>query len=136
VFLDLYALDGIAEQAWNALANKLAGAGLMERSPARARATEACRARHLLVIVEGGEEADGKDGRTTKDELFSVLSPENRWLLLTRLNTQANAAESVELQGSLDREDAGHLLDFLTKRRLGADVRERVLELLQGIRSR
>ncbi len=75
VYLDLYSLHGQAEPAWNALANRLQGVEFMERSPARERATEACRARQVLVIIEGGEEADGGPGRTTIVELFSVLSP-------------------------------------------------------------
>ncbi|MBI1786998.1 MAG: hypothetical protein HYR60_05515, partial [Acidobacteria bacterium] len=132
VYLDLYTFHGEAEAAWNTLANKLAGAGFMERSSARDRATEACRARRLLVIIEGGEEADGKDGRAGINELLSVLSPQNRWLLLTRLNTQAAPAESVELREALDREDSARLFEVLTKGRVTAAVRDRTLELLEG----
>ena len=132
VFLDLYTFHGEAEPAWGALANKLAGAEFMERSPARDRATEACRARSLLVVIEGGEEADGKDGRADISDLLSVLSPENRRLLLTRLNTQAAAAESVELKEALGDPDAERLLDALTQGRVTAAVRDRVLRLLEG----
>ena len=118
---------------WNALANRLQGVEFMERSPARERATEACRARQVLVIIEGGEEADGGPGRTTIVELFSVLSPENRWLLLTRVNTQSAVAESVPLTEALDAADAGALLDWLTANRpLASNVRQTVLELLEG----
>lgn len=96
------------------------------------RTAEACRGRHLLVVVEGGEEADGKDNRTTINELLSVLSPENRWLLLTRVSTQANPAESVEVKSALNHGEAGALLDYLTKGRLAGPVRERTLKLLEG----
>jgi tetratricopeptide (TPR) repeat protein len=132
VYLDLYAFHGKAEPAWDSLASKLAGAGFMERSPARQRATGACQARHLLVVIEGGEEADGQDGRASMSEILSVLSPQNRWLLLTRLNTQAATAETVLLREALHPEDAARLFDALTNGRLTAAVRGRALELLQG----
>jgi hypothetical protein len=76
-------------------------------------------------------EADGA-GRGGIHELLSVLSPQNRWLLLTRLHTQADAAESVTLKETLDREDAGRLLDTLTKERVSGGLRERLLDLLEG----
>lgn len=132
VVLDLYTFHGHAEPAWNILANKLAGAAFMERLPARHRATEACRARRVLVIIEGGEEADAMDGRASIRELFSVLSPENRWLLLTRLSTQAGPAETVALKDALHSDDAANLLDSLTQGCVTAAVRDRVLELLEG----
>ena len=132
VYLDLYTFRGQAEPAWNRMANALAGPAFMDRSPARDRATEACRARRLLVVVEGGEEADGQDGRASIRELFSVLSPENRWLLLTRLSSQTAPAESVELKEALQAGDAAKLLDSLTQGRVTGAVRERVLELLEG----
>ena len=132
VYLDLYTFHGEAEAAWDTLANRLAGAGFMQRSPARDRATEACRARDVLVVIEGGEEADGQDGRAGIAELLSVLSPENRWLLLTRLSTQSAVAESVVLRDALPPEDAAKLLDFLTQGRVAAAVRDRALRLLEG----
>jgi tetratricopeptide (TPR) repeat protein len=132
VFLDLYAFHGEAGPSWDTLANKLAGAGFMERSPARARATDACRARRVLIVIEGGEEADGKDGRADIGELLIVLSPQNRWLLLTRLSTQAAAAESVVLSEALHREDAARMLDALTRGRVATALRDRALELLAG----
>jgi hypothetical protein len=132
VFLDLYTFHGEAEPAWGTLANKLAGAGFMERSPARDRATEACRGKRLLVVIEGGEEADGKDGRADINELFSVLSPQNRRLLLTRPSIQSAPAASIELKDALGPEDAEQLLDSLTAGHVTADVRDRVLTLLEG----
>jgi hypothetical protein len=61
VLLDLYTFRGQAEPAWNTLASKLAGAEFMERSSARDRAVEACRALRILVIIEGGEPAGVRD---------------------------------------------------------------------------
>jgi hypothetical protein len=84
------------------------------------------------VILEGGEEADGEDGRASIGEFFGVLSPQNHWLLLTRLSTQAAPAESVVLREALDADDAARLFDALTKGRVQASVRERVLALLEG----
>lgn len=132
VFLDLYTFRGQAEPTWNALANKLAGAEFLERAPARDRATEACRARRLLVVIEGGEEADGKESRAEIRDVLSVLSLENRRLLLTRLSTQAVPAESVELREALQPQDAADLLDSLTEGRVTGALRDRVLELLEG----
>ena len=131
-YLDLHAVRGQADLAWHALANQMAGAGFMQNSPARDRAREVCRARRILVVVDNGEEADGNDGRCAIAELFSVLSLENRWLLLTRLSTQATLIESVELKKPLHPDDAARFLDSLTLRRVTTVVRERVLELLEG----
>jgi tetratricopeptide (TPR) repeat protein len=133
VYLDLYTFRGHLEPAWSALANRLCGAAFLESRPARDRATEACRARRILVIVEGGEEADGIDGRGTIPDLFGVLSPENRWLLLTRLSTQSVVDESVYVREALPPNDAAALLDWLTRHRpLAADVRQAELGLLEG----
>ena len=133
VFLDLYTHHGQADPAWNTLANHLRGVDFLERRPARERAAEACRARRLLLIIEGGEEADGNSGRASIPELFSVLSPENRWLLLTRLSTQAAVAETVTIKEALHPQEAADLLDWLTRNRPPArEVRQTVLDLLEG----
>jgi tetratricopeptide (TPR) repeat protein len=133
VYLDLYPLQGHAEPVWHVLANRICGAAFMDTRPARERATEACRARRLLLIIEGGEEASGRGGRATIAELFGVLSPENRWLLLTRLSTQAVSTDTVVLTAALDPDDAGALLDALTASRvLDARVRADVLTRLAG----
>ncbi|HET8799186.1 MAG TPA: tetratricopeptide repeat protein [Thermoanaerobaculia bacterium] len=133
VYVDLYTNHGAAEPVWNALANRLRGPEFMDRAPARERAAEACRGRRMLLVVEGGEEADGGSGRTTIAKLFGVLAPENRWLLLTRLTKQALPAETVSLREALEPEDAAALLGWLTRERpLAAPVRESVLALLEG----
>jgi len=131
-YLDFYQFHGKAEEAWNSLANKLAGPDFMERATARERATNACTGRKVLVIVEGGEEADGSTGRDSIGEFLSALSPQNRWLLLTRLSTQAKATDSVFLRETLHRSDAARLLDSITKGRVTDELRERVLDLLDG----
>ncbi|MEP7012421.1 MAG: tetratricopeptide repeat protein [Acidobacteriota bacterium] len=132
VFLDLYTFRGQMEPAWNSLANKLGGVELMERAPAEERAIEACQARRVLIVIEGGEEADGKNGRSDLRKLLSVFSPQNRRLLLTRLSTQAIPAESVELKEALQPEAAAKLLDSLTLGRVTGAQRDCVLELLEG----
>ncbi|MDA1314825.1 MAG: tetratricopeptide repeat protein [Acidobacteria bacterium] len=132
VFLDLYTFHGEAQPAWGALANTLAGPDFMPDSPAKNRATEACRGRRILVVIEGGEEADGAGKRAGINELLSVLSPQNRRLLLTRQITQTVPAETVKLEHALQPADAARLLDSLTQGRVMADVRDRVLALLEG----
>ncbi len=133
VFLDLYRLHAQAEATWNALANKLASDRSKENEPARQRATAACRGRRLLVIVEGGEEADGEDGRPSIADLFDdVLSPENCRLVLTRFSRQAGAGEALELKEALQPADAADLFDEVSKRRVPSSVRDRVLSLLEG----
>ncbi|HXA20216.1 MAG TPA: CHAT domain-containing protein [Thermoanaerobaculia bacterium] len=132
VFLDLYTYRGLAEPAWNNLANALAGTGFMDTSPARERAAEACRARRALIIIEGGEEADEENGRTSIQELCSVFSSQNRRLLLTRLSTQTVPAESVELKEALPPADAADLLDSLTQNRVTGAVWDQILALVEG----
>jgi len=132
VFLDLYTYRGQSDPAWNNLANTLAGAGFMQKSTARERAIEACRASRILIIIEGAEEADGKDGRASIDHLCEVFSPQNRRLLLTRNSSQAVPAESVALTEALHPSDAATLLDSLTQRSITGTVRDQVLALLEG----
>ncbi|MBV9071125.1 MAG: hypothetical protein JO231_20595 [Acidobacteria bacterium] len=126
VFLDLYTYRGQSDPAWNALANALAGASFMEKSSARERATEACRKRRILIIIEGGEEAE------SITDLFAVLSPQNRHLLLTRNSSQALPTESVVLKEALPPDDAAALLDSLTQGLVTGAMRDQVLALLEG----
>lgn len=133
LYLDLYSLHGRAEPAWNTLANRLQGFEFMKNAPARNRAIEAFRARRVLLVIEGGEEADGKEERTTIPTLLRVLSPECRSLLLTRLSTQAAAEESIELSEALNPDESARLLDAITEKRpLDPAIRQNVLEMLEG----
>ena len=107
----------------------------MERSPARERATNACQGRNILVAIEGGEEANGLDGHARIEEILAALSPQNRWLLLTRLSTQAAAAASVTLTDALQADEAAELFDSLTKSRvppIPPAMRDEALNLLEG----
>ncbi len=135
VFLDLYTLRGAAEPAWETLANKLAGPNFLERSPARERATNACQGRNIMVVIEGGEEADGAEGHARIEEILAALSPQNRWLLLTRLSTQAAAAASVTLTDALKADEAAELFESLTRSRvppIPPAMRDEALKLLEG----
>ena len=66
VFLDLYTFKGEPETTWNTLANTLGGPEFLTASPARDRATEACRARRVLIILEGAEEVEKQDNHDQK----------------------------------------------------------------------
>ena len=131
VLLDLYRLKGRADDAWNALANALIG-GDHANLPARERAERACRNRRVLVIIEGAEEADGRDQRCRLTELLGVLEPGNRQLVLTRDFRQIIPANAVQLTEALDTEVAGDLFDQIAGGRVAPEVRDAVLELLQG----
>ena len=132
VFLDLYALQAQPEMVWDRLASRLHGEAFMQRAQPRQRATEACRGRRVLVVIEGAEEADGQTPRADLPTLLSVLSPENRTLVLTRSSAQVLPAQTVSLAQALAPEDAAALLNDLTRDTLAPDLRQRVLTLLQG----
>jgi tetratricopeptide (TPR) repeat protein len=133
VLLDLYTHRGRAEPAWNRLADTLGGPAFLERSLPHDRAAEACRGRRALIILEGGEEADGENDRSDIEELCGVFLPsQNCRLLLTRNSHQAIPSEAIELKEALLPNDAAQLFDSLTAGRLGGEVRERVLTLLEG----
>ncbi|WP_442775379.1 DUF4062 domain-containing protein [Sphaerotilus montanus] len=132
VFLDLYALQAQPEMVWDRLASRLHGEAFMQRAQPRQRATEACRGRRVLVVIEGAEVADGQTPRADLPTLLSVLSPENRTLVLTRSSAQVLPAQTVSLARALAPEDAAALLDDLTRDTLAPDLRQRVLTLLQG----
>lgn len=132
VYLDLYAWHAKAELAFNTLASTLAGAEFRDSLPARERAAEACRGRRFLLIVEGGEAANGEEGRAGIGDLFAVLAAENRWLLLTRNGHQALPAETLKLHDALEPPAAEDLLASLTGTQLSGPLRDRVLVLFQG----
>src|SRR5262249_23523789 len=71
-------------------------------------------------------------GRISIKEFLSVLTPQNCWLLLTRLTNQADHTKSVILKEALHSEDAARLFDSITEGRVTGDVRTQVLDLLQG----
>lgn len=132
VYLDLYATKANGEATWSRLANRLAGPAFLDSAPPRVRAEAACQGRDLLLIIEGGEEADGGEGRATLPELLAVLTTEATRLLLTRDPTQATSAESIKLDEALLPEDAADLFDTLSGRRLEGVQRQRMLDLLAG----
>ena len=133
VFLDLYTYRGDAKKAWGSLANSLKGGKFEQNAADENRAREACRNASFLLIVEGAEEADGLEGRVTLEALLSVLTPQNRWLVLTRNIDQTLPAERIEIREELSEKDAATLFESL----LGATeiepaLRDRVLTLLEG----
>lgn len=132
IYLDLYATRANRDTIWSRLANTVAGFSFLERAAPRTRAEEACRGRRLLLIIEGGEEADGHDGRAGLANLLSVVSAETVRLLLTREATQAVPVESVMLREALSPDDAAALLDSLSGSRLAGTSRQKLLELLAG----
>ena len=132
VFLDLYEVHGNLDRALHSLATALMGEDFMANAQPHDRATSACRGKRILVIIEGGEEADGIGDHGKIADLFSALSPDNRRLLLTRLSTQSAVVDSVSLTEALNETDAAALLDLLTQGRVTAEVRTRVLALLEG----
>lgn len=132
VMLDLYVHRGQAEPAWHELANRLQGIEFLPDRSARDRATEALRNGRVLLVVEGAEQADGHKGRTALADLQRPLGSRCRWLVLTRTLEQADPVSRIWLQDLLDASEAGELLDELTAGPLRADIREPVLQLLQG----
>lgn len=132
IYLDLYATRADRDTIWSRLANTVAGFSFLEEATPRTRAEEACRGRRLLLIIEGGEEADGNDGRAELANLLSVVSAETVRLLLTREATQAVPAESIMLHEALSPDDAAALLDSLSGSRLAGTSRQQLLELLAG----
>jgi tetratricopeptide (TPR) repeat protein len=133
VLLDLYVHRGQAEPAHHALANRIKGVDFLPDQSGSVRAAQALRDQRVLVVVEGAEQCDGLEGRAALLDLQRPLGSSCRWLILTRLLTQADSAYRVWLRERLSDGEAGELLDELTRARpLPADLREPVLELLQG----
>jgi tetratricopeptide (TPR) repeat protein len=120
VFVDLYLYQGQAERAWGHIADSVRGANFNPQWDAHQRAAEACRGRSLLLIVEGGEEADGSgegaSRRTTRHELIQPLRWEGRIVWLTRPMPQSPAEPDIELETPLEQQDAVDLFDHLTRR--------------------
>ena len=134
IFVDLYTNATTTIQAlWDILANKLAGPTFLERAQSRDRATAACQAaQSVLIVIEGGEEASGEDGRPTITEFLSVLSPQNRYLLLTRLKNQSLATDTIYLTDALHPDEAANLFDHITRGDVPAPLRTQALTLFEG----
>jgi len=132
VYLDLYASRANADAIWSMLANRLAGADFLEREPPRIRAERACSGKRLLLILEGCEEADARDGRADLADLLSVVPIESVRLLLTRPPGRAAPAESIQLRDALEPEDAAALLSALSGDRLTGAAKQKLLVLLAG----
>ena len=142
VFLDLYALHGQADPAWEALAHAVAPLSIedaiaMRAVPARERAIAACRGKRVLLVVEGGEEARGTSEpgdpvRTTRHDLLDPLALQGPVLWLTRTGAQSNANEWIRVDTPLETDEARALFDAIA----GADVpgatRDEALTLLHG----
>ena len=101
LFLNLYKFKSERDQLWQNLADSLAGSNFNENAPQRERATKALHRKKVLVIVEGAEQANGKDGHVQLSELLSVLSDENRTLILTRDQTQTTPGATIQLDEPL-----------------------------------
>jgi tetratricopeptide (TPR) repeat protein len=132
LYLDLYATHANRDAIWSRLANRLAGPGFLDQSPPRARAEEACSGKRLLLIIEGGEEADGHEGRADLADLLSVIPADSIRLLLTREAKQAVPVESITLREALEPDDAAALFDTLSGNRLVGNDRDQLLTLLAG----
>ncbi|MFN8521800.1 MAG: tetratricopeptide repeat protein [Chloroflexota bacterium] len=138
LFVDLYAMRGSADTAWNHIANSLRSIDFAKDATPFDRATEACKDKRILVVIEGGEEADGRGGRARLSDIKRAFSDENRTLLLTRDSTQAPALETVALKESLGTDDAAALFDSLvptnedSQKRITPEVRSDALKLLHG----
>lgn len=134
VLLDLYQLKANAELIFTALANALIGTSHADR-PALDRAREASRNRRILLIFEGAEEADGKEGRVDIGRVLAALDPLNARLILTRDSTQAAPSATIRVGDALGEPEADALFAALTSHaglQIPDDVRSRVLRLLQG----
>lgn len=142
VFLDLYALHGQADPAWEALASAVApqtteDAVAARAMPSRERAIAACRGKRFLLVVEGGEEARGTADagdyvRTTRHALLDPLALQGPVLWLTRTSAQSNRNEWVRIETPLGADDAGDLFDAIAGVDVPRQTRDEALALLHG----
>jgi len=131
VYLDLYRYKGNADAIHHALANAFIGAAEQQHA-ADLRARIACARRHALIVFEGAEEADGRDGRATLRDIVAVLDESNRKLVLTRDKTQTLPVETIDLETPLAPADAEKLFDKLTGGRVTGATRSGILGKLEG----
>ena len=118
VYLDLYQQKDQPQAAWREIADALGGRDLPQNTTDDLRAREACRGKQLLLIVEGGEEADGglrADGsqRPTRHSLIDPLQWEGSVLWLTR-PTPTSPVAQITLDAPLSEGEADALLVHLT----------------------
>jgi hypothetical protein len=99
--LDLYRHKSRSDDAWNVLASALIGDEKAEEPP-HVRAKRACRNPLVLIIIEGAEEADGRDGHCTLREQLGIYVPQNSHLVLTGDPTQAHPTRTLSLTQKLD----------------------------------
>ncbi|HEU0124472.1 MAG TPA: tetratricopeptide repeat protein [Bryobacteraceae bacterium] len=131
--LDLYVLHGAVDSIWHSLATAVAGEGAGEQSPSLTRVRHALVGKRLLVVIEGGEEADGKEGRIAIAPLLAEIAGNNRWLLLTRNKLQVSAPESVSIGAPLSVGESTELFAFLTSGvSIDEETRTGILQLVQG----
>ncbi|MCB1229227.1 MAG: hypothetical protein KDN19_03110, partial [Verrucomicrobiae bacterium] len=133
VYLDLYQFRGNLDLAWSAIANSLKGTDFLKEQGEKSRAREACRGLSFLLIVEGAEEADGLEGRGSLGDLLSVLTSQNRWLVLTRNLDQSEPADRIEIRHQFTPAESETLFDrLLGERPADETIKRRVLPLLDG----
>jgi tetratricopeptide (TPR) repeat protein len=139
VNVDLYSDKDQPRMFWKRIADAVGGFGFLDGQMEDVRAREACRGRRLLLIVEGGEEADGgtrPEGgtRPSRHTLLEPLGWEGTVLWLTR-PTPTSPRADIALDAPLDAQEASQLLIHLTA---GAPFpmqdtdREALLRLLDG----
>lgn len=132
VLLDFYQLKAEADSIYSALAGAFLEQGELQNEKPATRAKQACVNRRALIIFEGAEEADGKEGRAKLSDLLRVLAPENCRVILSRDLTQAVPVETIKLDNELAPEEAAALFDKLTGQVVRPEVRDEVLGLLVG----
>jgi tetratricopeptide (TPR) repeat protein len=131
IFINLYRLQGRADEIFTTLAEAFLGAAHEDRAPL-ARARLACASRRALIVLEGAELADDRSGRCSLARVREVWEPQCVSLVLTRDITQADPARRVELTKPLDDADATRLLERRTQGRFASRRLLPVLELAQG----
>ena len=139
VNVDLYSEKDQPRMCWKRIADAVRGVGFLQDQPEEVRAREACRGRRLLLIVEGGEEADGgsrPEGgqRPSRRSLLEPLAWEGAVLWLTR-PTPYSPRPDIALNEPLGEQEASDLLTHLTQdapMRLSDADRQALLQSMDG----